>query len=77
MRDVLMRPRARVLAPLGQDDAAVPAPPGVVPLKGPRAEAHHWQGQHPAQYLAAGPAPRAHPRTPVISIRLRRHDRGP
>ena len=50
---------------------------GALSARGPRAEAHHWQGQHPAQYLAAGPAPRAHPRTPVISIRLRRHDRGP
>ena len=77
MRDVLVRPQARVLAPLGQDDAAVPAPPGVVPLKSPRAEAHHRQGQHPAQHLPAGPTPRAHPRPPIISIRLRRHDRGP
>ena len=75
--DVLVRPRARVLAPLGQDDAAVLAPPGVVPLKSPRARAPQRQGQHPAQHLPASPTPRAHLRTPTISIRLRRHAHGP
>ena len=61
---------------MGEDNAAVLAPPGVVPLENPGAEAPHRQRQHPAQHRPAGPTPRAHPRV-FISIRLSRHAHEP